>query len=146
MIFATIIFTLYIAFYWKSGTKSISLTAYESKWSGAGFLIFMVTLGIIFAHEEGKIIYGYATFPIAGYFLAIAGLSFQHKAAKIKQVHHAVSGIAILFGFIALWNIWAVVIFAILIGIAYFVDRDRFLFHLEWIAFYDIIGFKIWNG
>ena len=144
MIFATILFTSYIAYYWKSGIKSISMSAYQnSNWSPAGFALFMITIGVIFANQEGKEIWGFGMYQIAGGFLCFAGLSFNHQTPVIKQIHHVSSTIAILFGFIALWNIWAVGIFVILSGIAYFIGRKRFLWWLEIIAFYTIIGFKI---
>lgn len=147
MIFATIIFTTYIASYWRSGVKSISMTAYQrGNWSRAGFALFMITIGVIFANHDGNAIFGFGMYQIAGGFLCFAGLSFNHQTPVIKQIHHVASTIAILFGFIALWNIWAVVIFVILSGILYLLDRNRGLWWLEIAAFYVIIIFKIWNG
>lgn len=144
MILATVIFTIYIAYYWRSGTKSISLTAYENgDWSRLGFFLMMASVGIVFAHFEGKEFWGFSAYAIAGGFLCLAGLSFNHQTPTIKQIHHVSSSIAITFGFIALWNLYAVLIFAILTGIAYFVGRDRFLWFLEIVAFYVIIIFKI---
>jgi hypothetical protein len=144
MILATVIFTLYIAYYWKSGVKSISMSAYENgNWSRAGFALFMIAIGVIFAHQEGKEILGFGMYQIAGGFLCFAGLSFNHQTPVIKQIHHVASTIAILFGFIALWNLYAVGIFVVLSLIAYFVQPWRFLWNLEIIAFYTIIAFKI---
>jgi hypothetical protein len=144
MIFVTILFTAYIAYYWNSGVKSISMSAYENgNWSRAGFALFMIAIGVIFAHQEGKEILGFSMYSIAGGFLCFAGLSFNHQTRVIKQIHHVASTIAILFGFIALCNIWAVGIFVGLSVIAYFVQPWRFLWNLEIIAFYTIIAFKI---
>lgn len=146
MILAMVIFTLYIAYYWRSGVKSISLSAYENgNWSRLGFFLMMATLGVIFAHFEGKQFYGWDMFSIAGGFLCIAGLSFEHQTPTIKQIHHFCSAVAITFGFIALWNGYAVLIFVILSALAFFIQKNRFLWFLEIIAFYVIIAFKLIN-
>lgn len=144
MTLATIIFTLYILFYWESGVKSISMSAYENgNWSRLGFFLMMACVGIVFANQEGKEFWGFSAYAIAGGFLVIAGLSFDHQTPTIKQIHHVASSIAIVFGFVALWRLEAMLVFVVLSLIAYFVGRKRFLFHLEWIAFYDIIIFKL---
>lgn len=140
----TVIFSLYIILYWKSGVKSISLSSYQNgNYSRAGFAIFMITLGVLFAHYDGKQILGFDMYTIAGGFLCIAGLSFNHQTPTIKQIHHIASTIAILFGFIALWNIAAVIIFLSLTSIAYFTLRKRFLWWLEIFAFYIIQIFTL---
>lgn len=140
-----IIFTLYIALYWNSGTKSISMTAYlPGKYRKWGFTLFMIAIAIPFALEEGKEIYGFGMYQLAAGSLIWAGLSHLHKEKVVKQIHHVTSTIAITAGFLALGLWTAVITFACLCLISYIVlPKYRFLWFLEIWAFYTIMFFRV---
>ena len=135
----TLIFTAYILFYWNSGVKSISMTAYESKYSWVGFYLFMATIaGFFLAGEPGQLFFGVGSFYIAGAFLIAAGVTHRFQKKLVKNLHHAVSTIAICFGFYAVGSWLVVGLFALSLVPAYLYGRSRFLWWLEISAFYLI--------
>lgn len=139
-----ILFTLYILYYWKSGVKSISMSSYQNgNWSLAGFTLFMIGIAIPFATLKGNEILGFDAYQIAAGFLVLAGLSHRHQEHTIKQIHHIVSTLAILFGFIGLGSWIAVGIFIALLIPSWIWGRKRFLWWLEIDAFYIIWIFEM---
>ena len=127
--------------------RSFSMSSYEGP-HPILFVLFMLVVSVPFlAGETGRLFYGVGSFQIAGIFGLLAGVTYRHKENIVKPIHYVASGLAIGFGFYAIWSLESLYMFGLMLVLPVIFDRIRFLLWLEAAAFLTIYTFKHfpWN-